>query len=48
MGMRSSPWRGAGGEGDIQGVGGDLGVAEEGLVEIAHLEEEQGVGVPGP
>ena len=33
-------------EGDIQGVGGGLGVAEEGLVKIAHLEEHQGIGVP--
>ena len=39
------PLAGAGGEGDIQGVGGDLGVAEEGLVKIAHLEEHQGIGV---
>ena len=45
MGMRSSPWREREREGDIQGVGGGLGVAEEGLVKIAHLEEHQGIGV---
>ena len=36
-----------GSEGDVQGRGGLFGVPEEGLIEVAHLEKEQGVGVPG-
>jgi len=35
----------AGGEGDLQLAGGDEGVVVEELVEVAHAEEEQGVGV---
>ena len=37
----------AGGERDLQFVGGDEGVLVEELVEVAEAEQEQGVGVVG-
>ena len=35
------------GQGDAQGLRGDLGVLEEQLVEIAHAEEDDGVRLAG-
>ena len=35
----------AGGEGDLEFAGGDDGVIVEELVEVAHAEEDEGVGV---
>ena len=37
---------GAGGEGNIESLGRNLGVVEEGFVKITYLEEHQGVAVP--
>ena len=33
----------AGGQGKVEGPGGDLGVLEEQLIEIAHAEQEEGI-----